>query len=484
MPGCTGRRFFGTAPTTGPLVSPATLAFISPASGNPASQSAQFINLSNQTLTVTATPRFAAASGWFTATPSSSSVAAGQTLTETVAISTSGLGAGQYAGSLDLNVAELNADYSVGVTLAVPNAASASPASPSATCTPTQLLPVFSNLEIGFRTQAGLPVPVQAQISDDCGNPLTSGAAVAYFSTGDTPASLTPLGNGQWAGVWLPRHATGRTAAVGLLATSYSPALYGSGGVTGTLLANSVTRIVSPGGVVSAASVAAGGPLPIAPGEFISIFGVNFAGAGSLSTATPPYPATLGQVQATLGGEPLPLQVAAGGQINAIVPYGAAVNSMQQIMVEVNGSQYSMPENVLVAAAQPSVFTQNQSGSGAGAILTVSVANGTVTLNTPSAPAHADDILEVYCTGLGTVSPLVPAGSAAPVSPLSYTTNTVTATLGGQPAQVQFAGLAPGFVGLYQVNVIVPSRLAPGSAAPLVLIEANASSPPVTVAIH
>ena len=67
---------------------------------------------------------------------------------------------------------------------------------------------------------------------------------------------------------------------------------------------------------------------------------------------------------------------------------------------------------------------------------------------------------------------------------LSYTTNTVTATLGGQAAQVQFAGLAPGFVGLYQVNVIVPSGLTPGSAVPLVLTDTNASSPAVTAAIQ
>lgn len=86
---------------------------------------------------------------------------------------------------------------------------------------------------------------------------------------------------------------------------------------------------------------------------------------------------------------------------------------------------------------------------------------GTPALNTASNPASAGDALEIYCTGLGPVSPSVIAGTPASSTTLSYTGNTVTATVGGKNAQVLFAGLAPGYVGLYQVNVTVPAGIRP-----------------------
>jgi uncharacterized protein (TIGR03437 family) len=99
-------------------------------------------------------------------------------------------------------------------------------------------------------------------------------------------------------------------------------------------------------------------------------------------------------------------------------------------------------------------------------------------------PANAGDTLEIFCAGLGEVSPAVADGEAAPVSTLSRTVAPVAVTIGGQPAQVQFAGLAPGFVGLYQVNVPVPSGVAPGSNVPVVITAAGFSSPTVSVAIQ
>ena len=399
-------------------------------------------------------------------------------------MTTAGLNPGSYAGSVDFHVNEWNVDYFASVLLVIPGVSSASTGTGGGGCAPSQLLPLFTNLGSGFQTPAGLPVPIQVQLSDDCGNAVNLGAAEAYFSTGDTPVALTSLGSGAWGGTWLPHNAAGGSVAVGVMGTSFLGTLYGSGGVIGNLTANPQTPIIKAGGVVSAASIAAGGPLPVAPGEFISIFGSNFAPSTTVTNGTPPYPKQLGPDQAMLGGEALPLQVSAAGQINAIIPYDAEINTTQQIMVEVSGMQYSMPETVVVAAAQPSVFTQDQSGSGAGAILTASAANGAVALNTASAPAAAGDVLEVYCTGLGTVSPAVTAGATAPLDTLSRTTNTVTAVIGGVPAQVQFAGLAPGYAGLYQVNVAVPPGVTPGPAVPLVLTEAGALSPPVTVAIQ
>jgi uncharacterized protein (TIGR03437 family) len=74
------------------------------------------------------------------------------------------------------------------------------------------------------------------------------------------------------------------------------------------------------------------------------------------------------------------------------------------------------------------------------------------------------------------------AGAPAPVTPLSETVVPVTVKIGGVAAPVLFAGLTPGFTGLYQINVQVPSGIGAGSAVPLILTQGANSSPPVTIA--
>jgi uncharacterized protein (TIGR03437 family) len=339
---------------------------------------------------------------------------------------------------------------------------------------------VVTNLEGSFQVAAGFPVPLQAQVVDDCGVPLTAGSVMAYFpfTAGDPSTSLIALGQGQWSGTWMPHLAAGGPAAVGFMASAATPALFGSTGVIGTVSANTTAPMGFAGGTVNAASIVVA---PIAPGSFFSIFGSNLA-AALTSQNTFPYPITLGGTQVFLGGEPLPLEVTAGGQINAIIPYDAAVNGMQQLIVQRNGMD-SMPETVLLAPAQPAVFTLDQSGKGAGAIVVVK-ADGTQFVNGPSKPATAGDFLVIYCTGLGAVSPPVAAGTAAPLLTLTSTPIPATVTIGGKPAQVFFSGLTPGYSGLYQVNVLVPSGIAAGTNVPVVVSVGGASSPPVTVAIQ
>jgi uncharacterized protein (TIGR03437 family) len=82
-------------------------------------------------------------------------------------------------------------------------------------------------------------------------------------------------------------------------------------------------------------------------------------------------------------------------------------------------------------------------------------------VNGPDHTAAPGSPLAVYATGLGVVDPPVATGAPASAVTLSKVTAEVTATVGGQPATVLFAGLAPGYAGLYQVNLTVP-QLAPG----------------------
>ncbi len=429
---------------------------------------------------------------WFNFSPTSGTVGPGETAPIVVSISTNPNDlTGQPPANradLDVNFPDVNFTLHTTTLLGIirsPTPLTGSPdpeaaqravsAKASSTCTPSVLFGLLTSISLGFQATVGQPAPLEATVIDDCGNNLDDGSVVATFSSGDPAVVLNSLGAGQWAATWTPRNAASNTV-ISLQAASRI-------GVTGGLtLSGSVAAattampMIGVGGIVNAASGVPG----VAPGGFISIYGVNF-GSG-LTVANTPFPGSLNKTEVFLGGQSLPIYFTSAQQIDAIVPYDIAPNSSQQLIIQ-TGDALSQPEPVTVAAAQPGVFTENQSGSGPGAILGQKP-GGIPALNTAANPASAGDALLIFCTGLGTVSPAVPVGSAAPISILSNTDNTVTVTVGGNNAQVLFAGLAPGFAGLYQVNVIVPTGIAAADDVPVVLTAAGAVSPPVTVAIQ
>ncbi len=344
----------------------------------------------------------------------------------------------------------------------------------AASCAPSQVNGVFTSLPSGFQATVGLPVSLQVEILDSCAQAMNAGTVVATFSNGDPPVALIPIGGGLWDGTWTPRTAAAQATIT--VQAAESDTVAGMLQLAGAVAANTSTPIAYAGGIVNAAS----GASAIAPGAFIAIYGADFGATTSVASAYP-FPALLGGTQVLLGGEPLPLYFTSSGQIDAIVPYDIAPNSMQQVIVQ-NGAAVFGAADSGVGVAQPGVFTQNQSGSGPGSILGQKV-GGNPALNTAANPASAGDYLWIYCTGLGTVTPSVAAGAAASTTTLSYTDNTVTVTVGGIDAQVTFAGLAPGYVGLYQVNAIIPAGVTAGPSVPVVVSAAGAASAPVTVAI-
>ena len=112
------------------------------------------------------------------------------------------------------------------------------------------------------------------------------------------------------------------------------------------------------------------------------------------------------------------------------------------------------------------VFTIGSTGKGDGVIV-----HTTNALVSAANPARAGEIVTVYATGLGAVQSVVPTGSAAASS--DQTTNPVTVTVGGANAPVQYAGLTPGSVGLYQINIVIPPVQIAGSVGILVQVGAN-----------
>ena len=174
----------------------------------------------------------------------------------------------------------------------------------------------------------------------------------------------------------------------------------------------------------------------------------------------------------TVGGLAAPLLYLSPFQANLQIPFGLAPG---QQTAQVTSPFGSATFNITLAAAAPGIFLLNPS--------TAAVLNQDFNLNSPQRPAARGSYLQVFAAGLGEVAPAVTTGAAAPLSPLSSAAG-VTASINGQPATVGFAGLAPGFAGLYQINVQVPPAMAPDAAASLVVTAAGQSSNAVPVSVQ
>ena len=467
----------------GAFVSTTGLIFVGQAGGaNPAAKTITITNPSTSSLMFSGSPSFAQGSNWFTVQPTSGSVSSASPVQLKVQPVISGLATGVYIGQLTLIFSD-NTNRQIAVVLIVipagSSAGGALDARPLASsCAPTKLIPVFTQLGQSFTTVAAWPTPIEVAVVDDCGNFLSSGTVVTSFSSGDAPLSLTSLSDGRWSATWQPR-ASATQVTITANAQETTPSLSGTASIGGALKSNPSTPVISAGGAVSAASLVANQPLT--PGGFVSIFGANLS-SGLNQSPTLPLATQLGATQVVMAGRPLPLQFASGTQINAIIPYDVPANATQQLIV-VNGPAYSQPEPVIVAPAQPAVFTADASGTGVGIVVDV-LPDGSQFVVNAASPASAGDAIVIYCAGLGPVDPPVAAGSAASLTQLSNTVNPVTVTIGGQSAQVLFGGLAPGYAGLYQVNAIVPTGITPASNVPLVLTVAGQSSAPVTIALQ
>ncbi|MEO8661416.1 MAG: IPT/TIG domain-containing protein [Bryobacteraceae bacterium] len=212
---------------------------------------------------------------------------------------------------------------------------------------------------------------------------------------------------------------------------------------------------IYPTGVVNAASSAlftAG----IAPGELITIYGSNMA-PGTAVDAT--FPLTLNGVQVMVNNRPAPVYVVSPGQISAVVPF-ATTELIASIKVINNGvSSNTVPAFINLTA--PGVFTLPTGGIGYAAAL-----HTDYTLISKDSPAKIGETVSLYVTGLGAVSPAVADGAPGPATPpYSLAVNPIVIYIGGVAATTSYIGLAPQLVGLYQINVTVPTGVASGDAS-------------------
>lgn len=230
---------------------------------------------------------------------------------------------------------------------------------------------------------------------------------------------------------------------------------------------------LNSGGIVSAAGKT-GQPATVAPGEIVSLYGVSMAGATGEPTSAPPLPTTLGQTTVIEDGETMPLFFVSANQINFQVGWYQQPTTPTVFQV-VNGAQPGNQLNYNVVPFAPSIFSTNQQGSGQGAILIANSSILAAPLGTTSnsRPANLGETVEIFATGLGMVDQVqngnLNDGEPAPSNPVAHTTTTPSVTIGGIKATVSFSGLAPGFVGLNQINVVVPQAVTPGNAVPVQL---------------
>jgi uncharacterized protein (TIGR03437 family) len=393
-----------------------------------------------------------------TVSPSTLTLAAGTQNSVTVTLAGSLPAAGEYEGFIVVTGA--------GSTLRVPYQFLV------ANGVPTDIIPVAGG---GFFWGAGYSaaqddaLPISFRLLDGFGVPIVNQPALFTVTQG---GGSIYIGDSQ-------THLYGLAAAqVNMGAQPGNQTVTGaSGGLAYTFdgYASQIPAIAA-GGVVNAASNTIGQGL--APGSYISIYGSALADCvGIYSTAYLPVSLAGVFVSFSGGGISAPghIHFVSPAQINVQIPWEFQGQTSVQMLVSMS-YLYSNVYTLKLAQYSPGIFAN----SGNAAVVDANTASVVTAAN----PARRGDTLELYLNGLGPVGITPPSGEPTPATlPLSYTGVPPTVTIGGVNAPVTFSGLAPGFVGLYQVNAMVASNTPTGNQ-PLVVSIGGVASPAANLPVQ
>jgi uncharacterized protein (TIGR03437 family) len=287
------------------------------------------------------------------------------------------------------------------------------------------------------------------------------------------------------------------TVAVSLDARSLAPGSYSG---TLTLVSNaantavpvpvrlnvapSIGPMLSVGGVVDNAAFAVG--QPVASGTIVAVFGSQLAPGPTYAT-TVPLPTVLGGVQILVNGTPAPLFYVDANQADIQVPFG--LTSSQMVVQALRNGQPGNLISAPVDAIAPRLFALRGLPSAPDSSpygIVINSSDNTLALpsnlGVPAHPAHRGDVVTIYALGLGPVSPSVGTGVGAPgAEPLARSANPVQVFFGGgfitpTSAMPAYAGLAPNFVGLYQINVTIPDDAPLGNVPVMINMPGHASN--------
>lgn len=255
-----------------------------------------------------------------------------------------------------------------------------------------------------------------------------------------------------------------------LLALACAPA-----GIRAQISGNGPTPLYTPQSIVNAATQTAG---PLAPNTIATIYGANLSfdtrAAGASDIVHGAMPTTLDGVGVWVDSSPCGLFFVSPTQINFLMPYSLGAGT--HLIVVERDSVAGPTVNFQVTATSPGLFLYN------GAALAVHL-NGDVI--SPTEPAAPGEIIVIYANGLGRTSPDAPAGQLATAAFSIYYAPQLQVLLNGIPCpagSVLYAGLTPGFAGLYQINLTLPPDAPPNPYIQVVIgPQASASTVPIAV---
>jgi len=458
---------FSLQPNAGdppPGLVPAGLFFTAPSGGTaPNPQNVQINTSSSSPLTFNAAASTPDGSTWLSVSPATGT-ASGQTAGSiAISVDPTSLAPGIYTGDVSVSIGEYL--QSVNVTFVVQNAPASDAvkaAKPHDTgCTPTRVAATEVGLANNYAVPAGWPETITVQLNDDCGNPITGGNVVASFSNGDAPLTLTGDSFGNYSATWQPGVANpSMVVTLNAAAGALQPA---TGQLYGEITPNlTPPPALAPGGTLNNLNPVVGAAL--APGTIAQVFGSGLAPA-PVATSQLPLPLSFNNTYAMVGSSQAPLFYLSNGQVNIQIPTEITAPQQLPIVFSVNNA-LTLPLMLDIVPTAPGVLSANDGPN------PPSVQNGAhliaqhsadYSLVSSSSPAKPGEYLIMYLTGLGATDPSVPSGYPGPsTAPFAQVTNQPIVTVGSQTANVSFAGLAPGFVGLYQINFQVPASASSG----------------------
>jgi uncharacterized protein (TIGR03437 family) len=419
---------------------------------------------------------FASGGSWLSVSPANGNTPAAFAVT----VNSGNLAAGSYTGQINIVSAGAgNSPQAVLVNLTVTTAQSLTVSTGAAANSLT------------FTSATGAPAPAPQTVGV-----TASGGSLSFLAN----VGVTSPTGGNWLSV-SPTNGTASSTATNLT-VSVNPQGLNPGTYTGTVSISSpnannspqvinVTYVVTTIPTPAPASVLNGGSFQtgaVAPGEIITIKGTNLGppapGVSGTAGSNNLLATLVSDTQVTFDNVAAPLLYVSATQINVIVPYEVDGRAQTRVIVTYKGTA-SAALVLNVTDTAPGIFPESAPGYPAtqGAIL-----NADGSLNGPDNPAAPGASIVIYATGEGQTTPAGVNGLiVAPLaSALKKPNKTVSVTVDGQPAEVQYAGSAPGFVsGALQINVVVPPGAASNpTAAIVVTIGSNSSGGGTTVAVR
>ena len=342
----------------------------------------------------------------------------------------------------------------------------------------------------GIITAAGQQVAIW-QAGAACTVTLSRTSAAVPSSGGSGDVGVTVTSGCEWTATTDAAWLTVTYASAGGSAKVYYTTLPNTTGAARTAQINvqgqmftvsqSSGPYITQAGVVNAASIAS---TPMAPGLIATVFG-SAMGPAQLVTLelTPDQSAIttlLAGTRVLFDGVPAPVIYTSAGQLSVVVPYSVKGRTTTRMAVEYQGVR-SNDLLLPVAASAPAIFTIEQSGTGPGAVL-----NQDYKVNSAGNRARRNQVVMIFATGGGETDPPGEDGLLVPPAPLRRLQLPVSVTIGGQPAQVVYAGSAPTLVsGVVQINARIAANAQTGAAVPVAVTIGGVESPPgVTIAVQ